>query len=331
MVVGVTVFQANARDLEPLLGLPGGRFSAAGATEILDPSRIVESDTERGLIARLNRPITNVSQRTREERSTASSGPVLERNELAMHVYTVKPGDTVWGIAALHRLDPDTIAWTNPLLRSNSHLNIGDTLAIPPVDGAIHRIVSGDTLSVLAQRYEVTVADIVAYEANALDNQSTPLRTGQDLFIPGGQKPPALPATIQYTADAPLGSFQGTGRFRAAVSTGLITQGFWAGHRAIDYAAPLGTPIMAADRGVVAHAQFGWNHGYGNMVVIDHGNGYTTLYAHLATILVRKGDRVQQGQVIGTMGSTGRSTGSHLHLEIRLHGVQQDPSGYILR
>ncbi len=328
MVVAVTVIQANSKSLESLLGLPIGRFSAAGAAETLDPSQIVESDVEQGLIVRLNRPIANIVRRSRDTNETK---PVVfgDVNELGMRIYTVQAGDTVWGIATQNGLLPDTITWSNAELNTDSHLNIGDTLVIPPVDGAVHRIVSGDTLLAIAIRYEAEMAAIVNYSFNGLETQNTPLISGQELFIPGGTKPPPPPRSIQYTADGPLGEFKGTGRFRPAVSATLITQGFWPGHRAIDYAARLGTPIVAIDHGAVAHAHYGWNGGYGNMVVIDHGNGFTSLYAHLSAISVKVGDRVRQGQLIGTMGSTGKSTGSHLHLEIRLNGEQQNPLAYI--
>ncbi len=324
--------QANIQALELLVGLSADSFQAAGAAQTLDPARIVESDADRGLIVRLNRPITNLLRTDREE---PGEQPARTRDidTLGMYRYTVVAGDTVWNIALENNLEPASIQWTNPQIEVDSHLNIGDTLVIPPIDGAMHRIAPGDTLSVLANRYTSTIDDIVNYEFNGLANAGTPLVAGQDLFIPGGIKPPPLrQAPIQYSFDGPLTTgFQGTGNFRAAVTGTRITQGYWPGHRAIDYAGPFGTPITASDQGVVAHAYYGpgLNRGYGNMVVIDHGNGFSTLYAHLASVTVKTGDYVRQGQQIGTLGSTGNSTGPHLHLEIRLHGVQQNPLAYI--
>ena len=328
MVVGVTVVQTNFQALELRMGLPGGRFSAAGAAQTLDPAQIVEGDAEQGLIVRLNRPVTSLIRNNREER-VAQPERIREVNALGMYRYTVVAGDSVWSIASRNNLQPTSIQWANPHLETSSHLNIGDILFIPPVDGAVHRIVPGDTLFELANRYEAVVPDIVGYEFNNLASQNTPLIVGQDLFMPGGIQPAPPPASIQYAVDVPLGDFKGTGQFRPAVAGTYITQGFWSGHRAIDYAGRIGTPIVASDQGVVAHAHYGWNHGYGNLVVIDHGNGFSSLYAHLASITVKNGDRVRQGQQIGTLGNTGRSTGPHLHLEIRLNGVQQHPLGYI--
>ncbi|MDE0311971.1 MAG: M23 family metallopeptidase, partial [Caldilineaceae bacterium] len=106
---------------------------------------------------------------------------------------------------------------------------------------------------------------------------------------------------------------------------GHITQQFWHGHRAIDVGARAGAPIVAADSGYVIKASHGWNGGYGRMVMIDHGNGFVSLYAHMNTVYVRQGENVAKGEQLGTVGNTGRSTGPHLHFEIRQNGAARNP------
>ncbi len=112
-------------------------------------------------------------------------------------------------------------------------------------------------------------------------------------------------------------------------ASGSVTQQFWGGHRAIDIGSWTGAPVKSADSGYVTVAGGGWNSGYGNYVVIDHGNGFVSLYAHLHSIYVRAGESVARGQQIGTLGNTGNSTGPHLHFEIRYQGVPGNPFSYL--
>lgn len=330
-IVGlVVVAHSNISVLDTLYGLQIGQFSAADEAD-LSAEDIVESARTQSLIAHVNRPVQPFADSTVSdpgaEVQTAVDLPV---NDLGLRTYRVVAGDSVWGIANRMGLQPTTIQWSTPDLDPNAHLQIGKILFIPPVDGAVHKIVSGDTLSSLANRYQVEIGDIVAYPLNGLETINTPLSVGREILIPGGTKPPPPKSTIiRFTANIPDGNLRGTGRFAPAITGAQITQGFWSGHRAIDYATRLGSPIRAVDHGMVAHASFGWNYGYGNLVVVDHGNGFSSLYAHMATIAVKKGDAVQQGQQVGTLGNTGNSTGPHLHLEIRHNGEPQNPLSYI--
>ena len=333
ILVTVAVLQANVDLLNPLADLSITAFRSAASGAELDTSAIIESTRTAGLLAQLNRPVPRTALNPVQD----AAGPLDASSRVdpatGLEHYTVERGDTVWGLAANRGLKPTTIQWANPALNDISHLSVGDVLVIPAVDGAMHRIVPGDTLSQLASIYGADINDIVAHEPNGLANAAARLQVGKDLMIPGGVKP-TLPTassgpSITYNIQAPPGALPATGVFRKAVDRSHITQGYWEAHRAIDYASRTGAPVKSLDHGTVAYATYGWNYGYGNMVVVDHGNGFTSLYAHLSTVYVRQGQAVRQGEALGTLGSTGNSTGPHLHLELRLQGVNVNPLGYI--
>jgi len=257
----------------------------------------------------------------------AASGLVTEREQI--ETYNVRSGDTVLGIAARFNLQPETIQWANPELEANPDmLRIGDRLVILPVDGVLHVVQPGDTLSTIAAKYRVTTEKIVGFGLNQLADSSTPIVVGQQLVIPGGHKPYIARQVVAYNGTVPSSASRGSGAFVWPTS-GTITQPYWNGHRAIDIGAPLGTPIIAADSGYVIAARTGWNTGYGRMVMIDHGGGYVTLYGHMTSIFVRQGESVTKGEQIGTVGSTGNSTGPHLHFEVRYQGVARNPFNFL--
>ena len=255
-----------------------------------------------------------------------TSIPDRPRTDIAL--YEVQPGDTVFGIAEKFNIRPETIMWSNPELEQNPDLlRIGEKLVILPVDGVYHKIKKGDTLAKIAKKYKVKPEDIVSFEWNKLDGLDAPLTPGEHLIVPGGEKP-YVPRTVSvYHGPIPKNAKKGTGAFVWPAS-GYITQGYWHSHRAIDIGAWIGSPVVASDSGYVVFA--GWDStGYGNLIIIDHGNGYRTYYAHLSAIFVRVGDSVARGARIGSVGSTGRSTGPHLHFEIRYHNVQRNPLGFL--
>jgi len=281
-------------------------------------------------------PTTRGFNRFTINNNTALFGaPVLhttraERDRMEIITYTVQPNDNVWAIAQGFGLQVETVMWANPAVeKAPDLLSVGQILAILPVDGIYYTVQLGDTVEKIAKRFKVTADKITAFELNGLQDPYT-LTPGQQLVVPGGQKPlPPAQNLYPYTRvgkppkDAPTGS----GRF-AWPTQGLLSQQFWSGHPAIDIANRAGTPIYAADDGYVLSAgRDTW--GYGNQIVIDHGNGYLTRYAHLQTILVKAGQVVKKNQKIGTMGSTGRSTGPHLHFEVIYNQVLRNPTGFL--
>jgi murein DD-endopeptidase MepM/ murein hydrolase activator NlpD len=252
---------------------------------------------------------------------------VPKRPRLEIVTYTVQPGDTVQSIAALFDLQPTTIMWANPAIEDAPDLlRIGQEVVILPVDGAYHKVAEGDTLDSIAEKYKVESKAITDCKYNRLEPPTYSMQEGMYLIIPGGEKPYVPKVVTTYAGAIPEGA-RGTGRFQWPV-LGTITQGYWYGHRAIDIGAPIGSALLATDGGFVSFA--GWTDiGYGYLIVIDHANGFATYYAHLSNIYVFEGQAVERGQVIGAVGSTGWSTGPHLHFEVRYYGVQQNPRAYL--
>lgn len=211
----------------------------------------------------------------------------------------------------------------------------GQKLAILPVDGVLHKVRRGETIYTIAKKYgldEAQAQAIVNYPFNSFANDETfALSVGQDLVIPDGVMPvaemlPETPFAAVLTPNA--GTVSPTGQF-VWPAQGRITQGYKFYHHAIDIANHDGGPIVAADSGRVTVAGWTDNTGYGNRVMIDHGNGFVTLYGHMSVIAVQVGQTVRRGDLLGQMGSTGRSTGTHLHFEIRVSNVGQDPMNYL--
>ena len=242
-------------------------------------------------------------------------------------VYRVQPGDTVLGIAAKFDLKGSSLLWASEKLADNpDFLRVGQELNILPLDGAYHTVLKGESLESIAAKYKVEPSAISGYIGNHLELPYD-LEPGQELIIPGGIKPYVPRRVFAYSGPVPADAEKGTGHFVWPMS-GYITQGFWEGHRAIDIGAPLGTPIVAADSGYVAVAQ--WSDvGYGRMIIVDHGNGFQTLYAHLEAYYVKVGQSVSKGQQLGKCGSTGHSTGPHLHFEVIKNSVRRNPFIYL--
>jgi murein DD-endopeptidase MepM/ murein hydrolase activator NlpD len=250
---------------------------------------------------------------------------IPERPRVDVVTYTVIAGDTLYGIAKRYKLAAETIMFANGLEKNPDLLRLGQALVILPADGIYHTVGKNDTLEKIAKAYKVTADVIVQYPLNKLDPKSPAIAVGQRLIVPGGKKELPKPPVTVYKA--PAGSKRGTGRLVWPTS-GYVTQAYKPLHRALDIARAKGTPIKAADSGTVVFA--GWsNTGYGYNIVIDHGNGLQTRYAHLSRILVQRGQTVAKGGQIGNMGSTGRSTGPHLHFEVIKGGALVNPVGYL--
>ncbi len=239
--------------------------------------------------------------------------------------YTVTEGDTIGTIAEKFGVDQETILWQNDLT-AKSTIKPGQTLEILPVTGISHQVKKGDTVYSIAKRYDIDAQQIVNYPFNTFANDETfALAIGQVIIVPDGVKPserPSTPRMRQITPDA--GTVVASGTFIWPAG-GTITQRFVWYHQGLDIANRTAPNILAADAGVVVVA--GWldGYGYGNRVIVDHGNGYRTLYAHLSSVYVRPGQTVGRGDALGRMGCTGRCTGTHLHFEVIRNGVHLDP------
>jgi len=241
--------------------------------------------------------------------------------------YTVQPGDTVSGIAERFGLQSTSILWANDRIAEHpDYLQVGQEVLIPPVDGALHVVANGDTIDSIAKAYTVDPETITSFPGNHLEDGQA-LTVGERLVIPGGQKQYRARRVYAYSGNPPADANRGSGSFAWPMS-GYITQGYWSQHRAIDIGAVKGTPIYAADSGYVSYVQFS-NSGYGNMAMIDHRNGYVTLYAHMSVVVVDMGQSITKGQLVGYCGSTGHSTGPHLHFEVIENGVKRNPFIYL--
>jgi murein DD-endopeptidase MepM/ murein hydrolase activator NlpD len=356
--------------LAVLIGAVGMAGAARAATPVAQTGRQVASSGDPGRNVSFNvfptgQPVTNT-----EENLTfvGQGGPILidqavvaplanpyttipNRQRRDIIRYTVQAGDTLFGIAALYGLTPESLLWANyEALQDNPHLlKTGMELNIPPVNGIVYTVESGDTVESIAEKYKATTDAIYqdGYEWNQLKAGQQP-QVGAVLVIPGGSRefkswaltqadnspsstgasvagvPVANNSNAGFCPDVQAG-LTGTGTFIWPADQHWVSGNNYAPwHPGIDIAAHMGDPIYAADNGVVVYA--GWNTwGYGNLVVIDHGNGWQTWYAHNSALYVGCGQNVFQGSVISAAGSTGRSTGPHLHFETRLNGTLPNP------
>jgi murein DD-endopeptidase MepM/ murein hydrolase activator NlpD len=266
--------------------------------------------------------------------------------------YTVQTGDSLFSIAEEFNLEPETILWGNfEILEDNPHLlSTGMVLNILPTNGTYYKWNAGDSIAGVAAFFETDPEAILSYPGNNIDltatdafTTGTGIQEGAWVIVPGGRRPfkdwgpPAIsrsnPATARYYGDGFCGSVYegaiGTGTFIWPTTDRSISgYGYSSIHPAIDIAGSTGNPVFASDNGVVVFS--GWsNYGYGYMVVIDHGNGWQTAYAHLSAVGAGCGQSVFQGSYIGALGSTGNSTGPHLHFELVYNGSKPNPLGYL--
>ena len=238
--------------------------------------------------------------------------------------YEVNSGDTLGSIAEKFGISIDSIKWANSL--KTEKLIPGQSLRIPPVTGIVHKVAAGDNIYSLAKKYKSDPQKIVNFPANDFADLDTfALNIGQILFVPDGVMPEAAPVF----RSAPVPQFiAGAGGKFMWPAQGQITQYPVSYHMAVDIANRAAPPIAAGDAGTVAFAGC-VRYGYGCHVIINHGDGFQTLYAHLSSYNVSAGQGVGRGQVIGRMGSTGRSSGTHLHFEVRKNGVQFNPLSFL--
>jgi murein DD-endopeptidase MepM/ murein hydrolase activator NlpD len=223
----------------------------------------------------------------------------------------VREGDTLSDIATMFNVSINTIMWANDISKAKS-IRPGETLIILPVSGISYTVKKGDTVQGIAGKYKADVTDILNYNGLA---DSDILLAGQTIIIPDAEIQTAVPTRIIAGTGSSGPSY--SGYYIRPIKGGVRSQGIH-GYNGVDLAAPLGTPVYASAEGtVILSKSGGYNGGYGNYIIVSHPNGTQTLYAHLSRNLVSAGTRVEQGEEIAKMGSTGKSTGSHVHFEIR--------------
>lgn len=297
--------------------------SASQAAESLAARNASSSPS--ALAAPLARSYYRSGGNTAITRQAEAHTAIPERPRLEIITYVVQAGDTAEAIAEAFGLQPTTLLWSNPEMEKMPDLlQVGQVLTVLPIDGVYHTVAVSDTVESLAEKYKVTAEAITACPFNTISVDD--LVVGDKLVIPGGTKPYVTREVTTYQGPVQT-EVTGAGIFYWPAA-GVLTQGYWYGHRAIDIGGSVGAAIVASDGGYVSFA--GWTDiGYGYLVVVDHANGFQTYYAHLSQIFVVEGQTVYAGEVVGAMGSTGNSTGPHLHYEIRYNGYPTNPLIYL--
>lgn len=338
----------NARLLTTLILLLAGSMALYACTQgsgeaptvstTTTPEMEAETSSEPTLDPGLLPEFDAPGQAAGVQRSIEMHTIIPDRPRMDIIKYLVQRGDTLFGIADRFGIEPETVLWGNwDTLEQDPHtLQPGQELYIPPVDGVLYEWEPGKSLNDVADFFHASTQEIIEWPGNHIpidtDFSNPKIEAGQLVLIPDGRRDPPSWQMVSITRNNPAAaSILGPG-YCGSIYTGLIGDGFfdwptsttWQSgygytpglHEGIDLGGSVGNAIYAADDGVIVYS--GWNnYGYGNVIVIDHGTGWQTLYAHLNTINYGCGDSVAQGTVIGTMGSTGNSTGAHLHFEMR--------------
>lgn len=260
-----------------------------------------------------------------EDNALVSTGPVGE-DEIAesgyrsgeIRIHTIRPCteescETLSHIAEMYGVSVNTILWANDI-DNPKHIQPGDNILILPISGVQHTVEEGETLGAIVKKYKGDLDEVIEY--NQLASVDS-ISVGDVVVIPGGEIKSAPVARTYAAPTSVTGNNTSGGGLIDPLPAGVCTQHLH-GYNGVDMGAPAGTPIRAAAAGEVIVAKSGsWNGGYGNYVVIRHSNGTQTLYAHNSSNAVGLGAWVSQGDTIGYVGSTGRSTGNHLHFEVR--------------
>ena len=334
-----------------LVTLPSEGASSAAAAQVTStgPTATAGSQIKMADLPAYATPTPNGDEVVRDVELHTT---IPDRPRMKVITYKVKDGDTLFGIADQFGLKPETILWGNyDTLKDNVHfLEPGQSLNILPIDGTYYKWQEGDTLTGVAQFFKASVEDILDWPGNNLRADLNPdnpdIKPGTWLVIPGGQREMvSWQAPRIYRSNPAVAKVLGPGYcgqvVDGAIGTGSFvwpTPGHWISgyhfipgiHPGIDIGGAIGNAIYAADTGVVVYA--GWNnYGYGNLIIIDHGDGWQTVYAHLSVIDVSCGMSVFKGAIIGAMGVTGNSTGPHLHFEMHAdqYGGAVDPLRFL--
>jgi len=236
--------------------------------------------------------------------------------------YEVQPGDTVSGVATRFGVSADSVSWNNLDVRDLHVLTPGQRLQVPATDGILHPVRVAETVTQIAAMYDADWRDIVEFAGNGLALDPNNLAAGSLILVPGGRMLATGIAQERPSAQVDTGWVWPL--------QGRLTSLFESSHPlGIDIAAPLGSPLVAARGGVVTFAGGDPCCSYGLHVIVDHGDGYETVYAHLDSFAVAVGDALSAGDVVGYNGLTGLTTGPHIHFELRRNGVYQDPLSYL--
>ncbi|HOZ36741.1 MAG TPA: peptidoglycan DD-metalloendopeptidase family protein [bacterium] len=293
--------------LEPPTNQPGVDLSAEQNLAVISP-------TGDALINPQQSPFGNASA----DNSAAKN---------AIQTYEVQTGDTLSSIASHFGLSVNTLLWENNLTLK-SYLKPGMKLSILPTNGISYSVKRGDTVASIAKKFDVSPDKILSY--NNLDSAAT-IKVSQHLIIPDG-KPLSTSAPVASAQSSVKNIFSKgvastLGKYVWPSTSRRITQYFSWRHTGLDIGAAAGTPIYALDSGRVELA--GWSSGYGYNIIVNHGNGIKTRYGHSRKLYVKVGDQVSAGEVLGEVGSTGYSTGPHIHLEIKINGTNVNPLSYL--
>lgn len=234
-------------------------------------------------------------------------------------VYEVRPGDSLSQIAEMFDVSVNTIRWANDF---SGDIKPGQSLIILPISGVKHIVKNGGTIKDIADIYGADAREIALFNGLAEDVK---LKAGDEIIVPHAEikhedsedKPKSKAKTYAKAGTSKTSAISTSGYFSNPAPGAILTQGVH-GYNGVDLGAPVGTPIYAAAAGsVITSKEGGWNGGYGSMIIISHSNGTQTLYGHLSENIAATGQKVAKGELIGYMGSTGKSTGSHLHFEVR--------------
>lgn len=248
---------------------------------------------------------------------------VKPRDKIVTH--TVSSGETLASIAKRYGISVDTIKWENNL--KSDTIKPADNLQIPPITGVVHKVIAGENIYTIATKFKTSAQAIVNFPFNDFTDLDTfGLRSGQTLYVPNGIIEEAQPTYQQSFAQVQSG-VKGSSSF-IWPTTGVITQYPVWYHMALDIANPSQPPVIAADTGTIVYSGC-ISSGYGCHIIIDHANGYRTLYGHLSQLTTTAGQAVNKGQLIGYMGSTGRSSGTHLHFEVRSGETLMNPLSFL--
>jgi murein DD-endopeptidase MepM/ murein hydrolase activator NlpD len=293
-------------------------------------------DFGEGGVAELQ-PFENARSVGGVDRAISPETIIPQRSRVEVIQYTVEFGDSLFGIADQFGVTPETLLWANfaDLDDDPDSLEPGQTLNIPPVDGVYYQWQVGDTLESVANQFSSSADKIIGFSGNNLDLIDPQVEVGSFVMVPDGQRefrswvipdPYTAGSGVNSTA---LGAGACPTSYTGAGGSGsfgwptpiheLVGNDYWSAHLAVDLATSDGVAVVAADSGVVVFA--GWaNGGYGYTVMLDHGNGYVTVYAHMSQVNVACGQQPGKGATVGFGGSTGNSTGPHLHFEVRYLG-----------